>query len=121
VPSPLGPEQQPPFTVDSVASDGGTVVRAGGELDMATVDRLRGHLHDAIRDAKSIELDMTEVTFIDSTGLRALIMAREAAAGAGREFGVIPSAAVRKLVELAGLTEFIPLRSGGESDDTRAA
>jgi anti-sigma B factor antagonist len=121
VPSPLGPEQQPAFTVDTVASDGGIVLRAGGELDMATVDRLRAHIDDAIKDAESIELDMTGVTFIDSTGLRALIMGREAAAAAGREFGVVPSDAVRKLVELAGLTEFIPLRSGGETDGTRAA
>jgi anti-sigma B factor antagonist len=121
VPDPLGPEQQPPFTVESGSSEGATVIRARGELDMATVELLDSHLEEAMREAESIELDMTGVTFIDSTGLRALIMAREAASAADREFAVVPSAAVRKLVELAGLADFIPLRAEGESDGTRAA
>ena len=49
-------------------------------------------------------LDLAEVTFIDSTGLSALMDARAESERNGWEFSVRhPSAAVRRVVELAGL------------------
>jgi anti-sigma B factor antagonist len=120
LPSSSGPEQQPPFTAEIARGDGATVIRASGELDMATVDALSGRIEEAMRDTGGIGLDMTGVEFMDSTGLRTLIVAREKASAAGRDFWVVPSEAVKKLITLAGLTDFIPMRSGN-SGDTRAA
>ena len=49
-------------------------------------------------------LDLAAVTFIDSTGLSALMDARSESDRNGWEFSVRhPSAAVRRVVELAGL------------------
>jgi anti-anti-sigma factor len=49
-------------------------------------------------------LDLAAVTFIDSTGLSALMDARAESDRNGWEFSVQhPSAAVRRVVELAGL------------------
>ena len=53
-------------------------------------------------------LDLAEVTFIDSTGLSALMDAWAESARTGWEFSVRhPSAAVRRVVELAGLAHVL--------------
>ena len=53
-------------------------------------------------------LDLAAVTFIDSTGLSALMDAHFEAQRNGWEFGVrSPSAAVRRVVELAGMHEVL--------------
>jgi anti-anti-sigma factor len=59
---------------------------------------MRAHRH-------SVVLDLSEVTFIDSTGLSALMDAHFESQRDGWEFSVRrPSAAVRRVVELAGMT-----------------
>jgi anti-anti-sigma factor len=51
-----------------------------------------------------VVLDLAEVTFMDSTGLTALMDARTESDRDGWDFSVRrPSAAVRRVVELAGL------------------
>jgi anti-sigma B factor antagonist len=52
----------------------------------------------------AVLLDLSEVTFIDSTGLSALMDAHFASERNGWDFGVRhPSPAVRRVVELAGV------------------
>ena len=53
------------------------VIALRGELDVATVGRLREALSGAIDDptAKLVVVDLVEVTFIDSTGLMTLLNA----------------------------------------------
>ena len=99
----------PPFTAEIVSPGSPTLIRASGELDIATVDALRACFDKA---TGPVEVDMTGVTFIDSTGLRALIMQREAMDGDGSEFVVVPSDAVRRLITIAGLADFIHMRDG---------
>ncbi|MDX6697941.1 MAG: anti-sigma factor antagonist [Solirubrobacteraceae bacterium] len=57
--------------------DGTRVVALRGELDVATVGRLRAALSPIIDDtsAKLVVVDLVEVTFIDSTGLMTLLNA----------------------------------------------
>lgn len=100
----------PPFTAQIINPANPVVIRASGELDIATVGLLQTCLENAARDGGPVEVDMTEVTFMDSSGLRALIIEREAADGAGRGFVVIPSEAVRRLITIAGLADFIEMR-----------
>jgi anti-anti-sigma factor len=55
-----------------------------------------------------VVLDLAEVTFIDSTGLSALMDACCESDRNGWEFSVRhPSAAVRRVVELAGLEQML--------------
>ena len=75
-----------------------------GELDIATAPelveilaRLRHHQHPVV-------VDLAEVTFMDSTGLTTLMDAHLAAQRNGWTFVVRrPSAAVRRVFELAGV------------------
>ena len=50
-------------------------------------------------------LDLASVGFMDSSGLRALLEARQACLDAGRTFAIArPSAAVKRVLELVDLT-----------------
>jgi anti-anti-sigma factor len=79
-----------------------------GELDIATTPELQRLLEGLRRRRHAVVLDLAAVTFIDSTGLSALIDARAESARNGWEFSVRrPSAAVRRVVELAGLEDVL--------------
>lgn len=49
------------------------VLRVAGEVDMATAPELEAHARKALdRDETDVLVDLTEVTFIDSSGIAAL-------------------------------------------------
>ncbi|TMK83434.1 MAG: STAS domain-containing protein [Actinobacteria bacterium] len=67
-----------PITLELTVSelDGDTVVRAAGELDVNTAPELREQLARLIaEDARQIVIDLTEVSFVDSTALSVLVSA----------------------------------------------
>ena len=76
-----------------------------GEFDMAGVVRFWGYVSAVLAPHPlSIKVDARGLTFIDSSGLMALVRARDAAVEAGVAFRVVkPSPAVRRLAELAGV------------------
>jgi anti-sigma B factor antagonist len=49
------------------------VVWAAGEIDVSTAPRLREHLTSLPSDAERVVVDLSEVTFLDSTGLGVLV------------------------------------------------
>ncbi len=78
----------PGFSVAVEASDGRDVVRVTGELDMATVDVLSDATRGLIRAGRTVEFDLTGLSFIDSTGLKYFIQARRVAERDGFAFTV---------------------------------
>jgi anti-anti-sigma factor len=57
----------------------GVNVIVSGEVDIATAPKLYAALNGGrTRDAASVVIDLRAVTFMDSTGLRVLLTAREA-------------------------------------------
>jgi anti-sigma B factor antagonist len=106
---PLFRAKPPAFAVIVEQDDGRILVRASGELDLATVPALEKAM-TALDDGKPTGLlDMSAVTFMDSTGLRLLIVATEQAQAAGRTLSIVPSRAVTKVVEAVGLKASLPL------------
>ena len=84
--------------------DGLAVLILEGELDLAASPVLRERL-EAAAAARGAVLDMSEVTFVDSSALRELLRAAHRFAGDGRPFvlaGVRP--AVARLLELTQTT-----------------
>jgi anti-anti-sigma factor len=80
-----------------------------GELDMAGGESLVRRV-TALAAATSgpIEIDMEEVAFIDSSGVRALLRLHEAAVSSGRPMRVRNlSPDVRRLLDLIGVTELL--------------
>ncbi|MGZ4277375.1 MAG: anti-sigma factor antagonist [Solirubrobacteraceae bacterium] len=91
-----------------VREDGG-VVRVRGELDVATSSSLERLLLRAREPGERVLLDLTELSFMDSTGLRVLLRAQQAAERGGWEIvlaGV--SAPVRRLFDLSGVHAALP-------------
>src|SRR5271166_227244 len=70
-----GREGAPTFAISRRDLEPGTtVVAVAGELDLASAPNLKWTLNDAIaKGARRLVLDMTPVTFIDSTALGVLV------------------------------------------------
>ncbi|MEV4139811.1 STAS domain-containing protein [Dactylosporangium sp. NPDC049742] len=92
--------------------DGHTVVRADGELDVSTAPRLRQAITTALDEGSgTVIVDLTTVTFMDSTTLGVLIGAhnrvRESASGSLRL--VCPEERIRRVFRITGLDNVFPL------------
>jgi anti-sigma B factor antagonist len=78
-----------------------------GELDVVTASRVSDELVAlAGQDVKSVVVDVSELTFIDSTGLRALLAGREKLHATTASF-VLEGATgvVERVLELTGLRD----------------
>ncbi|HVC84393.1 MAG TPA: STAS domain-containing protein [Solirubrobacteraceae bacterium] len=86
-------------------------VAPSGELDIATVELLERALREVEQaDGARIVLDLSGVSFIDSTGLRLLLDVNERCGGAADRLRVIAgSPAVERLLDIVGLRERLPL------------
>jgi anti-anti-sigma factor len=92
------------FLVRSDLRNGVARVVVQGELDLGTVPILDGHLSSLEQDGvKAIILDLRDLSFIDSTGLRALLDASSRAANDGHRLAIVgaPDPA-RRLLEITG-------------------
>ncbi|MEZ5217886.1 MAG: STAS domain-containing protein [Ilumatobacteraceae bacterium] len=91
-------EPSGPLTISVV--DG--IVSAVGEIDAHTAGQLSSAL--AGRAAEDVVVDLSGVTFLDSSGLRVLLAERQDHADAGTSlFLRAPSGPVRRVLELSGL------------------
>jgi anti-sigma B factor antagonist len=64
------------------------VVGVHGELDLASAPLLQSEIDAAEADGTALVLDLEDVQFIDSTGLRAILAAHTRSQEHGREFAV---------------------------------
>ena len=86
------------------SAGGAAVVAVAGELDMATADRLVESVAGLPQAHDPIVLDLREVSFLDSSGMRALLDVSDHADGLGRAVGLLqPSTAVTRLLDLVDL------------------
>ena len=64
--------------VESTVTEGVALIRGFGEIDMASAPLLEAELDEVLDlGPGSVAVDLTEVTFVDSTGLRVLLQARD--------------------------------------------
>ncbi|MCG6500010.1 STAS domain-containing protein, partial [Kitasatospora sp. A2-31] len=81
------------------------VVRAHGEIDLDTAPDLHDQLTRALTEHREVVLDLTEVTFMDCSGLNAIVNARNRADRQGAHLvlrGI--GRPVARLLALTGLT-----------------
>ena len=80
-----------------------------GELDLATVDEVRARLDELRAEGRSVVLDLDELSFMDSTGIRLVLGGRSAiasaTAGASRSRG---STAVQRIFAAARIDDRLP-------------
>ena len=82
-----------------------------GEIDVLNVEDARVAVHEAIAARPlAILVDMSDLTFIDSTGLGALIFGFQRARDAGIAFRLAhPTRMVHQVLVLSGLLEVVEL------------
>lgn len=88
-----------------------TVLTVAGEIDLDSVPLVADAVDDALEDgALELWLDFSPTEFMDSSGLHLLIETHRRLESLSRRLAVIcPQGPVRRLLELAGMTELIPL------------
>ena len=92
---------------------GTTVIRAFGELDVNSVLILRDALVTLNLDrATELHMDLSEVSFLDSTGIGILVATAKRVRALGGKFSTAcPAGAVRQILETTGLVEFLGVDS----------
>jgi len=91
--------------------DGDThAITVSGELDLASAPELEAELQAVeASDARTIMLDLAELQFIDSTGLRLLLTAHaRSQADSERLVLLRPTDGVFRVFEIAGLANRLP-------------
>ena len=84
--------------------NGVPVVTTPEEIDIMTAEKLRAVLLEAGNGARLVVVDMTSTTFLDSSGLHALLGAHRRALSDGNELrlAVPPEGAVHRIFTLTG-------------------
>lgn len=98
-----------------VFDDGGSrVIRVGGELDLSTVPSLEQELGAALeRPEGGVVVDLSDLEFIDSTGIAVLVRAMGDGDGESRlRFVPSRSEAVVRVLEMTGVAERMQLADG---------
>ena len=81
------------------------IVAPAGEIDLATAPGLEAALERAVEEgAEGVLLDLDQVSFIDSTGLRTVLAARDRCRERGQQFEVTEgSGQVKRLFAITGI------------------
>jgi anti-sigma B factor antagonist len=100
------------FTVSVSGADGGpAVVSVAGELDIAGAPELArafGGLEQS--DVRAVAVDLSELTFIDSSGISTLATAvQEARARGGWMVVAVPAGDVRRVFDIVRFGDFVQL------------
>ncbi len=99
----------------ATVSDGDTwAVQLAGELDLSSSDRLDTTIAELCADgARRIVVEMSDLHFMDSTGLRSLLVGRELCEVSGCELLIgTTSLQVERLFSVAGVDGRLPRRAG---------
>jgi len=92
------------FSVDIAQRDGGIEVALAGEIDLSTVEELQERLETALEeDPGLIVLDLRQVSFLDSSGLRVILrLNKRQEEGGGRLVLVRGGRRVARVLEVTG-------------------
>ena len=86
-----------------------SIVALSGELDLATIPRLEDRLFDELRASNGVILDLTLLSFIDSSGIGLLIKANRAADAGQLQTVLTRGSQVERVFNLAGIDRALQL------------
>ena len=100
--------------VDAGLRAPGVAVR--GEIDVGTVAHLEQALDTAIRSSRgAFVLDLSDIEFLDSSGVHALLRARALLAREDRALAVVcPPGPARRVFDVAGIADLLFLYASRE-------
>jgi len=111
------PDAVTPLAVERSRVDGYELLTVEGELDIATAPRMISCLNEAIADmAAPLVVDLTNVVFMDSTGLALLMNARRRVVRLGHGFAIIcPKGPIARVFEIADMVKSLRVCPDHES------
>ncbi len=103
-------DHPPLFALDVAATDGLTTIAVAGELDLASADAFTATIAEGLA-AGSVLVDLSALTFMDSSGVRALNTALREASQRKRELRVRAEMqpSVVQILELTGMMGLLPI------------
>jgi anti-anti-sigma factor len=107
-----GPTAERPASLEvrTEEADGSLILRLSGDLDLSSTPEFeRAVAWGLDTSPKRLVLDLTGLTFIDSCGLRAILTAQRAGERAQCALSVVPGEQARRLFDLTGVSESLPL------------
>lgn len=96
--------------VDVVAVDGRPALRLAGELDLEGTEKVLAAARRVFRDARTttVVIDVADLAFCDSSGIRVLCQVEHEAAVLGRTVVLrSPTTIVRRVLELTGVSHLL--------------
>jgi anti-anti-sigma factor len=92
-------------------TDRGRTLKLRGEFDVTVAEDLRDELRKVLAEAHSpAYVDLSEVTFFDSSSLSAFLWANRRAPSLGTELVLVdPSRSCRLVLEVAGVTDLFTI------------
>jgi len=98
-----------PFQINVRRIGQRVVLAVTGEVDLLTAPDITAAIRDA-EPCRELWVDLSHVSFMDSTGVAALVQGQRAAGQARHSFAVIcPPGPVRRVLELSGVDGHIAL------------
>ncbi len=96
--------------IDRSDQPGWAIISPSGEIDLATVGQLEDALAASMSDGTDVAVDLTGVTFMDSTGLRALLAANQNLSGSGHRLALIVAGGpVDRLLDISGVGQTLAI------------
>lgn len=99
--------------VDATDLENARVVRVSGEIDLSNAHDVLASIGDAVRSgATTIIVDLSGVTFLDSSGISMLFRLRERIGYSRQEFRLVvpPESPIRRVLELTRVGDVIPVQ-----------
>jgi anti-anti-sigma factor len=96
------------FSIATAERNGRLVVVPRGELDLATSPELEDLVLDGLTGGKAVTLDLRELQFMDSSGVRVLIAAHAKASDGGLDLELVRPARggpVDRILEISGVED----------------
>ena len=95
------------ISISSMSQNDGTLVAVSGEVDVSNASDLRDELSKALEGpSASIEVELSKVSYIDSTGIGVLVGAAHRAGELSRTFKVLhPQPNVSRVLGLLGVSK----------------
>jgi anti-anti-sigma factor len=102
-----GPQLKYAASMESRGGAAVAVLALEGELDLGVLDVLEQALTEGAGDRAAVVLDLTELTFVDSAGIHALVEAREGLDQSDTPSAVVvaPGSNVERILDMTGLLE----------------
>jgi anti-sigma B factor antagonist len=95
------------------SDDATTTIVLMGEIDLTAAPRLRLMISDALADEPAhLVVDLSATTFMDSTGLQVLVVARQTTRLLNIDLTIVPGPQnVMRVLQIAGLDDQLDLGS----------